>query len=177
MGPKTERGERTEMNIYSLMSFIPSVKKKRAGWERIRDLIVQIEEQQGLLAEDAQMFRAIFCVSPTPMLVVGVEDAIIQQVNTAFVELTGYTEYEAVGKTIYDLALYEDYNQRAYIVSKILDEGYIKKEPVSFRMKNGAIRKCFLSSKVYARKGKKLMISVVDVAENAKKRADICSGE
>lgn len=158
------------MDINSLMGFIPAVRRKRDNWEKIKELIVRIEEQRSLLAEDAEMFRAIFCVSPTPMLVVGVDDAIIKQVNTSFVELTGYEEDEAVGKSIYDLSLYEDPEQRSVVVSKILDAGYIKQVPINFRMKDGRIRQCFLSSKVYSHKGKKLMISVVDIAENLHRR-------
>lgn len=158
------------MDIYSLMNFIPAIRRKRENWERIQELIVRLEEQQNMLAEDAEMFRAIFCVSPIPMLVVGVEDAIIKQVNESFAELTGYGINEVVGRTIYALDLYETPADRAIVVSKILDKGFIKQTPISFRMKDGTIRKCFLSSKVYSRKGKKLMISVVDIAENLHRR-------
>lgn len=158
------------MNIDSLTNFFPPLKKKRENWEKIQELLVQIECQQNMLAEDAEMFRAIFSVSPIPMLVVCVEDATVRQVNDAFVRFTGYGMNEVVGKTIYELSLYETPSDRALVVANILDKGFVLQTPVSFRMKDGVIRKCYLSSKIYSRKGKKMMISVVDIAENMHRR-------
>lgn len=144
-------------------------KKKRENWRKIRDLLETISEMQNDLKENADMFRAIFCVSPVAMLVVEVSTGLILDVNNTFTELSGLCRENVIGKTVYEVGLYTNSYERTEVVAKILDEGYIKHYPVSFIVR-GVPTECFLSSKLLQRGGKQIMISVVDVAEIYNKR-------
>lgn len=151
--------------------FIISSKQKQENWNKIRELLETIKQMQSDLQESASMFKAIFCVSPVAMLVVEVSSGVIIDVNGAFEELSGRPRDSVVGRTVYETGLYENPNQRSEIVAKILDEGYVRHYPVSFMVK-GEPTECFLSSKLLQRGGKKIMISVVDIAEIYQKRVN-----
>jgi PAS domain S-box-containing protein len=148
-------------SIDKLLSNIPHIRKKRNEWEKIKDLLAKIACMQLELQESANMFRAIFCINPVSMLVVGVDDSVIYEINSMFEEMSGYSRSEVIGKTIYDLNLYLNIDDRYKIVSKIIDKGFIRNEEVKYRIKNGEIRDCLLSSKVITKGGKRLLLSVI----------------
>jgi PAS domain S-box-containing protein len=148
-------------SIDKLLSNIPHIKKKRNEWEKIKDLLAKIACMQLELQESANMFRAIFCINPVSMLVVGIDDSVIYEINSMFEEMSGYNRSEVIGRTVYDLNLYLDIDNRHRIVSKIIDKGFIRNEEVKYRVKNGEIKDCLLSSKVIIRGGKRLLLSVI----------------
>ena len=142
--------------------FIPSVKRRYERWRKIETLLRKIAALQQELNENAVMFKAIFCINPVAMLLVGLDDGVIKDANNAFLEESGYRREDILEKNVLDINLYDDPRQRVRVVSKIITEGYIRSEPVVFRDARGVKRNCLLSSKVIVRKGKKTLLSVVE---------------
>ncbi len=62
--------------------------------------------------ELAARFRAAFTVNPTAISILRLSDLRFNDVNESFLELTGYTRDEVVGKTAADLKLFLEYGKR-----------------------------------------------------------------
>lgn len=152
--------------IKSWFARLPSAKKEQENWEKIKDLLLKIMTLQTETRENAAMFKAFFCINPHAMMLVGVDDGIINEVNTTFEEVTGYKREEVIGRSIYEVGLYENSNDRLKVVARIIDCGLIRNAPLNFIMKDKSIRHGLLSSKIITKGGKRMMLSViVDVTE------------
>lgn len=145
----------------TILSLIPAIKKREERWEKISDLLVKISEMQNELKENAAMFKAIFCINPIAMVIVGLDDAVLYDANSTFEELSGYKLIDSIGKSVYELGLYVDVDDRHRIVAKIIENGFVRHEPVKFIMQDGRTHECLLSSKVIVRGGKKLIVSAI----------------
>lgn len=149
------------MKLLNFIKSFPAVKRRNENWEKASELVMEIAKGHQQIAEDAAVFKAIFCVSPIVMIVVGVLDGIIHDVNQMFEDYTGYKRQEAIGKTIQELGLYHDSSARELVVSEIMAKGVIKNKPLVFMMKGGDLRKGLLSSKLITKDGKQCLLSVV----------------
>ena len=127
----------------------------------LRQLTETLIDKDKALKENAAMFKAMFCINPAAMVLVDTESGMIIEANQAFTEMCGYTYEEAVGKTVHDLNLYANPADRPPIISVILSQGFIKNEPVTYRLKDGSLLPCLLSSKMIYKDNKKLMLSVI----------------
>ena len=127
----------------------------------LRQLTETLIDKDHILKENAAMFKAMFCINPAAMVLVEVKSGLIVEVNQAFTEMCGYTYDEAVGKTVFDLSLYSNPEDRTVVVDTILKQGFIKNEPITYRLKDGSLLPCLLSSKTIYKDGKELILSVV----------------
>ena len=62
------------------------------------------------------------------------------EVNDGFITLTGYTRDEVLGHTPRELDIWVDPDQRAVVLSRLTQFGYIRDVEFRFRMKSGSIR-------------------------------------
>lgn len=127
----------------------------------LRQLTETLIDKDHALKENAAMFKAMFCINPAAMVLVEVETGVIVEANQAFTDMCGYTYEEAVGKSVFDLDLYANPADRPPIITTILEQGFIKNEPVTYKLKDGTLLSCLLSSKIIYKGGKKLMLSVI----------------
>lgn len=137
----------------------------------LRELTEKLALRDEALREDADMFKAIFCINPHAMCVTSIPDGKILEANHAFSELSGYSLDEVMGKTVFELNLYIAPDDREPLVDAIQKHGWVKNLPVDYKIKNGEVLHCLLSTKIITRMKEKVLISVIiDNTENQRIR-------
>lgn len=120
-----------------------------ANGKVVRWLAVAIDIHDRHAAEDAlrvseRRFESVFDLTPQPLAITREADGRYLCVNDAFVELTGFTREEAVGKTSVELGLWTP-EQRAEYVGPLKDSPRRSLE-VTVRAKDGRAIRVVLSS-------------------------------
>jgi diguanylate cyclase (GGDEF)-like protein/PAS domain S-box-containing protein len=92
-------------------------------------------------------------------------DGKIFEVNEGFVEMTGYTPEEVLGKTTLEVGFWVDPAERTEFVNE-LASGDVHGKEVQFRIKNGVLITCLISaSKIMALGEECILTSVNDITE------------
>lgn len=119
-------------------------------------------------------FEVIFNTTPDPIVITGVGDGFITSVNHKFQEVTGYTNEETRGKTVFDLYLWNKSEEREAFVSTVQKQGYCSDYEAEFRIKDQSIITCLISSRIITLNNESHMISVIrDITERKKKEEEI----
>ena len=121
---------RLEGNFLVTVSPIRDIQGKLSGSVHIAHDITQIR-----LSE--RKFSTIFQFTPVAIAITRIADGLILDVNDAWLYLTGYWKDEIIGKTIYDLHLYENNKDRDALVEKLKDTHRLENEPIIMRTKHG----------------------------------------
>jgi PAS domain S-box-containing protein len=135
-------------------------KGKLQEWERER---TRVEEA---LRESEELFSKAFNASPSVLVISDLRDGRIMEANDAFLQASGFTREEAVGRTTLELGLYGDPAQRETIMRKIRDNGAIHKEELVLQTKQGRERNTLFSAEPVEVGGEAcLIVSIEDVTE------------
>ena len=101
----------------------------------------------------------VFDNTPVPTLITNLKTGMIIKANKAFVEVFQKSGEEVVGKTVRDINLWQDFEQRKRIVKKLEKYGRTSCEEVALNDKYGNTRHMLLSGSVL-NKNPDLLISV-----------------
>ena len=108
------------------------------------------------------MFRS----SPDTITLSKLTNGLIVDVNEACLEKTGYAMNEIIGKTVIDLNLWADINDRDKYVTQLLNNGKISNFETRFRMKSGELRDALISGEVIELVGEKFILGTIrDITE------------
>ena len=91
------------------------------------------------------MFKTLFCVTPSPMLITEIKDGTILAANISLLNTSGYTEEELIGKSV--IILYKNPEDREKVIKSIMEKGFVKDIEILFKTKSGTTLKCLLSVK------------------------------
>jgi len=136
---------------------------------------VQVESA---LQESENLFRSIFETSPDAIIISCLRDNRIIDVNNGFLELTGFSRTEVIGKTAMDLTIWADSEKRDRFISILESRQYIHNFESRFRMKDGQDQTALLSVNVVDLKGEPHFITVarnvseLKEAENALRESE-----
>ncbi|HOW56919.1 MAG TPA: PAS domain S-box protein, partial [Smithellaceae bacterium] len=124
---------------------------------------------QDSLIESEEKFNKAFHNSPLIMAITSINDGRFLEVNNSFLKISGYQRNEVIGKSISELNIYVDIAQRDYIISKVLETGYLQDFEFTARTKNNSL----LQLRTYVQKielqGNICILSVInDVTERHK---------
>ena len=100
--------------------------------------ITSIKRTQELLKTSEEKFRKAFYTSPDALIINRLEDGMGVSVNKGFMQITGYTEEEAVGAKA-RLNIWVDQNSREKWYHLLKTNGLVENMEARFRMKNGSI--------------------------------------
>ena len=121
--------------------------------------------------ESEAKLRAIFGLSPTILCITGLADGRIREVNDTFLQTTGYTREEILGRTVTELGLWLDPDQREQGMRSLRAGTPIRNVEARFRMKNGEERVTILAADVVMVEGQACILSALtDIT--AQKRAE-----
>ncbi|RMF56617.1 MAG: PAS domain S-box protein [Calditrichaeota bacterium] len=130
---------------------------------------ITIEKQlRDQLQESEARYRTIFSTSPDSVLLTRLDDGKIVEVNQAFLETTGYSEEECLGKTTLELNIWANEEDREKLISLLQEHQEVNNWESLFRMKDGSVIPCLVSSKVINLDGTPHFLSVVRNIEELK---------
>lgn len=126
-------------------------------------------EQEALLK-----FSRIFENNPALMAINSFPDAVFVDVNSSFVNKLGYSKQETLGKSVAELGVFADEEERKRFGAELARKGRIHNAEVKVRAKTGDILYGLFSGEVIESYGERFYLTVlVDITEQVKLRIDI----
>ena len=123
------------------------------------------------LRESETKFATAFARSPLSLTITSIEDGTLVDVNEGFIQLSGYTREEAVGRTPDSLGLWIDPDVRAERFRRMLAGEQVPDVEASFRIKDGTELIGVVGSAMVEINGRRCVLSsVIDITE--RKRAE-----
>lgn len=134
----------------------------------INDLLdSELQTQQGLLAT---AFRA----SPGALAMTRMDGTAVQEVNQAFLDLTGYSRDEVIGQPSRDLVLWERWEDRDELVDELRAGRSVKGREFAFRNRHGEPLVGMVSGEAVTVDGVEYMLlSIVDVTERKRMEEEV----
>jgi PAS domain S-box-containing protein len=116
------------------------------------------------LRESEEKFSKAFCSSPNSMTIVTLKDGRYVEVNDAFVQITGFTREEVIGRTRSELNMWV--NLPDDTIQTLQEQGLIRNCETEFYTKSGELRVVLFSAEVITLGGEACMLCVTnDITE------------
>jgi len=133
---------------------------------RGQEVVFGITRDLTALRASEERFEKAFHVSATPMAITEMETGLYIDVNEAFLTTFGFARDEVLGQSSVGLNLFADPNQRAALIVRMQEQGYLREEEVPYRTKSGSVRYGLFSAEPLHTEGKSLLLTVmVDITE------------
>ncbi len=116
---------------------------------------------EGQLRESEERFARAFNSSPLSVTITSLKTGKLVEVNETFVELTGYSRAEAIGRTTAELGLWSNPPDRSKEMTAVLRQGHIRNIEYVFRMKNGTEIVGLLSAELLEIGGEQCALTVI----------------
>jgi PAS domain S-box-containing protein len=94
------------------------------------------------------LFFKSFNFSPIPAAITSIKDGKVLQANEVFFEMTGYCPNEIVGKSVVDLKIWAQPDQRTGIVRELSETGSVRNMEVQIRDASGTIKTVLYSAEI-----------------------------
>jgi two-component system, cell cycle sensor histidine kinase and response regulator CckA len=121
---------------------------------------------------EEKFFKA-FSASPVTLTISRLVDGTFLEVNDAFEKETGYSRAEVIGRTELDLHVWVDPSARERWMPLVRRDGRVEVDGLSFRMKDGRLRTCDVSSVLLQLAGEECALSaIVDVTARVEAEAE-----
>jgi len=130
---------------------------------RIADLERRLAASNGdarATANDADACVAAFFSSPDNLLISRLSDGMILDVSETFLQTSGFTREEAVGRTVFDLGIWTDIEDRRQYVQLLRECGEVRCFLTHFTMKDGRTRPFEMSGRTVEIGGESCVVSI-----------------
>jgi len=139
-------------------------------WDE-QDCIFGLSKDLGKEQETLQLFTKFFEHNPASMAITSVPERKFIRVNSAFVEKTGYSAKEILGKTSIELGLFVNPGQKETLTNEVNKTLSVKDKEIQIRRKDGSILDGVFSGEIIENQGRKELLTILlDVTE--KKRSE-----
>jgi rsbT co-antagonist protein RsbR len=119
-------------------------------------------------------FEKLFRSSPNPILLSGLDDSRVMEVNEALCEVLGYRREELIGQSSSTLGIWLNPQERIRIVSQLNAGRSVREEPCEMRTKSGEKRILDISADIIEFRGHScLFATLLDTTESRKLEAVI----
>jgi PAS domain S-box-containing protein/putative nucleotidyltransferase with HDIG domain len=136
----------------------------------IRDMTERKQAEEALQKSEERFSKA-FQASPVMIVIFGIDNARILEVNDTFEKVSGFSRQAAIGKTALELGLWANPADRDRIVSKLVTDGRLRSAEIQFVTRNGMTLTCLFSAELIELGGEKCSLAVLeDITE--RKRAE-----
>ncbi|MBK6792803.1 MAG: PAS domain S-box protein [Anaerolineales bacterium] len=119
------------------------------------------DERQSRSQEEA-LFSKVFQASPSQMALTDAQTGKYAEVNETFLRTLGFTRAEVVGKTASELNLFVDPDQRAVLLGKMSQQGYLRNENVLVRTRSGELRYGIFTAEYVEIEQRRFLLTVMD---------------
>jgi PAS domain S-box-containing protein len=145
---------------------------RKARLVMVNDITERKRAEAALLASE-QRFSEAFNLSPLPMHIISLEDTRYIYVNDSFLQATGFSREELIGKTGDELKLWVSAQERAKIFKAFRENQRLSNLEFRYRRKDGEIRTGLGSSERITLDGQPCALSVInDITEHKRAEED-----
>jgi PAS domain S-box-containing protein len=128
--------------------------------------VTERREVEERLRQSEEKFSRLFRLSPDVIVLMGLEDGGIIDVNEAFSRVTGHGWEESVGKTAWELGLYERPEDRVVLRQAIRERELVENVDFALHRRDGGVIPCVLSAQRILLEGRECVLCVLrDVTE------------
>jgi len=128
--------------------------------------ITDIKRSQELLQRSEERFAKVFDASPNAIVITRLRDGKYLEVNKAWLDLSGYTRDEVIGRTVNDIGIWLDPRDREHFVEQIRAHGAVRNYEARLRRKSGVVMDVVLCAEVVEIAGERhLIVPFVDVTD------------
>lgn len=126
--------------------------------------------------ESKELFYKAFASAPVMITISKIEDGTYIEVNDTFVNCTGYTKDQAIGKTSIELGFIRK-EDRAYLKRNIIETGHIRHVELNLLTQDGSAMTCLYSGEEIIVGGKKRLLSTAVDITDRKQKEDLLSAK
>ncbi len=156
----------------SILELRASLMKHNGKLVGIQAMIIDITERkrrEKALRESEEKFFKAFMGSPQAIVITSLDNGVILETNDTFLELTGYSREELIGRKAIELDLWNSPEERERIIKTLNEQGIVKNLERQFRKKTGEMHTWLFSAQIVNIDNNPCMLSVtVDITERKK---------
>lgn len=125
----------------------------------IRD-VTEKKQLTDMLKESEESYHRVMELTPDAICITRVSDGQIFEVNEAFCHQTGYARHEVIDRTVNDLNLYINPEDRDRIFAALREKGCVTSIRANFRHRNGALLHGIVSARCIQFKGQACILFI-----------------
>lgn len=137
--------------------------------QQAQNALRQVKDSREL---SERRFTKVFRSSPIAFSITTAQEERFLDVNEAFERRYGYSREELLGRTVFDIGIWHDSNERLWMQKEICEHGRIRNRISRFRKRSGEILDTFYSAELVELDGVKCVLAVSeDLPEHAELEA------
>ncbi|HWX00692.1 helix-turn-helix transcriptional regulator [Collimonas sp.] len=131
------------------------------------------KKAENALRQSEERFEKSFRMTPVPTVLLSAEDFTVLDLNAAFTATTGFSQEEALGRTIDEMALWHA-DARARIAASLAASGSLRNVEFQLQNKDGESLACLVSAEVVSIHGKEcLLMAFLDITERKRTEMEL----
>lgn len=119
-----------------------------------------------------ERFRKAFMTNPDSVNINKLTDGTYIDVNEGFTVLTGYTREEVIGRSSYEINIWENVEDRARLVKALKESGIVQNLEARFRFKDGTVKTGLMSASIILFNDELHILSITRDIEEIKRTQD-----
>jgi len=133
--------------------------------------ITERKRAEEMLRSSEEKFSKAFGLSPVAVFITTLKEGRFIEINRTGMDMVGYESDEIVGRTVKELGLWNDLNDRATLLERLQKEGVVRDMETSLRRKSGEVFSAIISSDTVDIGDQRFLLSTcTDITE--RKRAE-----
>lgn len=162
-------------NKLAFCGFVTDITKRKLAEAEIlslnQNLEQKVQERTDELNKSTEMFSKLFNYNPAAISITRLSDATYLEVNGAFIEMTGFSKEELIGRSSNEIGLIVNLDKRDEVLQQIREHGSARNFEMTTRHKSGRIFETLTSVETILLKEEKYAINIIyDITE--RKRAE-----
>ena len=145
---------------------------KFIGFQGVTRNISKRKEDEEVLRASEEKFSKAFMLNPDVTVISRLDDGVIVLVNEGFTKTLGYKTEEVIGKTAFELNMWDNPEERKLMVEELKSKGKVNNFETNARTKNGQIRYGLASASIVELNGIKHSILIVKDITDRKRTED-----
>jgi PAS domain S-box-containing protein len=138
------------------------------------EMITERKRAAEALRASEERFGKVFKANPQPMSLTTVDGGIYIDVNESFLNISGYTREEIIGRTSLEVNIWDSPADQVDIMSRLEKQGTLSNIETTFRTKSGATRVFLSSVELVEIEGRRcILVASSDITERKKLEEDL----